>query len=96
MRDDGREDSSKGCKGFELAESPKLPRKDNVWQACSLDLVASSSDMKVWVVDLSISDLVRRLLASPDLGCWCGYPLALGQGVSSKHKRKGVKEKAWF
>ena len=74
----------------------KLSRKDDIWQAGSSDLVVSSMNLKVWVAALSVPDLVRWLLALLDLGRWCGFPLAFGQGVSSEHGIKRVKVRAWF
>ena len=58
--------------------------------------MVSFLDLRVWIIHLSFPNLVRRILASPDLGRWVGYLLALGQGVSPKHGRKRMKERAWF
>ena len=41
------EGSPKGCGVSETTELPKLLRKDDIWQAGSLDLLVSLSDLKV-------------------------------------------------
>ena len=63
----GREGYLEGCRGSKPVELPELQMKDVVWEAGSLDMVVSLPNLKVWVVDLSILDLVRRLLSSPNL-----------------------------